>query len=52
MGGGVGWVWVWDSTLSVQDLVRDCCRGVAVDRDSGMVFGLVAGLRGGFVFCR
>ena len=28
MGWGVGWVRGWDGTLSVQDLVRDGCRGV------------------------
>ena len=31
MGWGVGWVWVWDGTLSVQDFVRDGCRGVAIE---------------------
>ena len=28
MGWGVGWVRGWGGTLSVQDLVRDGCRGV------------------------
>ena len=31
MGWGVGWVRGWDGTLSVQDLVRDCCRGVVFE---------------------
>ena len=31
MGWGVGWVWGWDGTLSVQDLVRDGCRGVVFE---------------------
>ena len=31
MGWGVGWVRGWDRTLSVQDLVRDCCRGVVIE---------------------
>ena len=60
IGGGVGLVRVWhrEITLSVQDLVCDGCRWVAVDEDSGRVLGgewrgcgLVAGLRCGFVFC-
>ena len=59
IGGGVGLVRVWhrEITLSVQDLVCDGCRWVAVDGDSGRVLGgewrgcrLVAGLRCGFVF--
>ena len=59
--GGGGLVRVWhgegEITLSVQDLVCDGCRGVAVDGESGSVLGsewrgcgLVTGLRCGFVF--
>ena len=50
-------VWRGEITLSVQDLVCDGCRWVAVDGDSGRVLGgewrgcgSVAELRCGYVF--
>ena len=53
VGGGVGWVWALrgEVTLSVQDLVCDGCRGVAVEGGVGGVChfcGLLMGLCGGF----
>ena len=59
IGGGGGLVRVWRGVvaLSVEDLLCDGCRGVAVDGESGRIlgsawrgFGLVTGLRCGFVF--
>ena len=59
IGGGGGLVRVWhgEVALSVQNLMCDGCRGVAVDWESGRVLdsawrgcGLVTGLRCGFVF--
>ena len=57
-GGGLVRVWHGEVALSVQDLVCDGCRGVAVDGESGSGLGsewrgcgLVTGLRCGFVFC-
>ena len=49
MGGGVGWVRVWDSTLSVQNLMRDGCRGVAIE--GGFVGWWWMGLCGLFGWC-
>ena len=48
MGWGVGWVRGWGGTLSVQDLVRDGCRGVAIE--GGFVGWWWMGLCGFFGF--
>ena len=56
-GGGVLRVWHGEGALSVQNLMCDGCRGVAVGGEPGRMLGgawrgcrLVAGLQRGFVF--